>query len=234
MKRIVSICLFLVALSLSFVACTDTADQKTATNMGNKEKAPAARAKLVSNKVAGIQVGDQAPNFKLKNIDEKMYRLEDIKDANGNAPKGFIITFTCNTCPVAQMYEDRIIALHDKMSALGYPVVAIQPNDPSMKPGDSFSEMQKRAADKDYPFVYLLDDGQEIFPQYGASRTPEVYLVDNTFKLRYHGAIDDNSGDPDGVTINYVENAVSAIQSGQDPDPADIKAVGCGIKAKRT
>lgn len=234
MKRIVSICLFLTALSLSFVACTDKADQKTATKMENKEKAPAARAKLVSNKIAGIQVGDQAPNFKLKNVDDKMYGLEDIKDANGNAPKGFIITFTCNTCPVAKMYEDRIIALHDKMSPLGYPVVAIQPNDPSMKPGDSFSEMQKRAADKNYPFVYLLDDGQEIFPQYGASRTPEIYLVDNTFKLRYHGAIDDNSGDPDGVTINYVENAVSAIQSGQDPDPADIKAVGCGIKAKRT
>lgn len=234
MKRIVSICLFLTALSLSFVACTDQADQKTATKMENKEKAPAARAKLVSNKVAGLQVGDQAPNFKLKNVDEKMYGLEDIKDANGNAPKGFIITFTCNTCPVAKMYEDRIIALHDKMSPLGYPVVAIQPNDPSMKPGDSFSEMQKRAADKNYPFVYLLDDGQEVFPQYGASRTPEIYLVDNTFKLRYHGAIDDNSGDPDGVTINYVENAVSAIQSGQDPDPADIKAVGCGIKAKRT
>lgn len=234
MKRIVSICLFFVALSLSFVACTDTADQKTATKMENEEKAPAARAKLVSNKVAGIQVGDQAPNFKLKNVDGKMYGLEDIKDANGNAPKGFIITFTCNTCPVAKMYEDRIIALHDKMSPLGYPVVAIQPNDPSMKPGDSFSEMQKRATDKNYPFLYLLDDGQEIFPQYGASRTPEIYLVDNTFKLRYHGAIDDNSGDPDGVTINYVENAVSAIQNGQDPDPADIKAVGCGIKAKRT
>lgn len=234
MKRIVSICLFLTALSLSFVACTENTDKQTSTNMETGEKAPAAKAKLVSHTVAGIQVGDQAPNFNLKNIDEKMYSLEDIKDANGEAAKGYIITFTCNTCPVAKMYEDRIIALHNKMSALGYPVVAIQPNDPSLKPGDSFAEMQKRAADKEYPFAYLFDDGQEIFPQYGASRTPEVYLVDNTLKLRYHGAIDDNSGDPDGVTINYVENAVSALQNGQDPNPADIKAVGCGIKAKRT
>lgn len=236
MKRIFGISLFLALMSLTFVGCTDAEAQhdKTADQMENKEKAPTAKVKLVSHEAAGIQVGDQAPNFKLMNIDGKMYSLEDIKDANGNPAKGYIVTFTCNTCPVAKMYEDRLIALHNKMAKRGYPLVAIQPNDPEIKPGDSFEKMKERAAEKNFPFVYLLDDGQKIYPQYGASRTPEIYLLDETFKLRYHGAVDDNSGDPDGVTVNYVEKAVTALENGQNPDPNDVKAVGCSIKAKRT
>ena len=90
------------------------------------------------------------------------------------------------------------------------------------------------AKEKGFPFVYLLDEGQEIFPQYGASRTPEIYLLDATHKLRYHGAIDDNSGDAEAVTVNYVEKAVAALENGKDPDPSDIKAVGCSIKVKKS
>ena len=236
MKRIFGIFLAFALLQLSFTACTeghDTAD-KTAKKMEKVDKSTSSAAKLVSNKAAGLTVGDIAPNFKLKNVDGKFYGLEDIKDANGEDPKGYIVTFTCNTCPVAKMYEERLIALHNKMAPLGYPVVAIQPNDPQLKPGDSFTAMQERAKAKGFPFVYLLDEGQEIFPQYGASRTPEIYLLDATRKLRYHGAIDDNSGDAEAVTVNYVEKAVTALQNGQDPNPSDIKAVGCSIKAKRT
>jgi peroxiredoxin len=183
--------------------------------------------------ITGVKVGDKAPAFNLKNIDGKMYSFENIKDANGNTPKGYVVTFTCNTCPYAVMYEDRLIELHNTLSAKGYPVVAIQPNDPEVKEGDNFANMQQRAKEKGFPFLYLMDEGQAIYPQYGASRTPEIYLVDANHVVRYHGAIDDNAQDAEAVTVNYVEKAVEAIENGQEPNPADVKAIGCTIKTKK-
>jgi peroxiredoxin len=208
----------------------------------NNEAAPteeSAAAATVANESAettdlnGVQVGDEAPFFNLKNIDGNMYSFDNIKDANGETPKGFIVTFTCNTCPYAVGYEDRLIALHNKLAPMGYPVVAIQPNDPELKPDDSFEAMQVRAEEKGFPFLYMIDEGQEIYPQYGATRTPEIYLVDADRIVRYHGAIDDSAQDPEGVTVNFVEAAVQAIEEGRDPDPADVKAIGCTIKTKR-
>ncbi|MGH1435321.1 MAG: thioredoxin family protein [Lewinella sp.] len=183
--------------------------------------------------MTGVKVGDTAPAFNLKNIDGNMYSFDNIKDANGNTPKGYVVTFTCNTCPYAVMYEDRLIDLHNTLSPMGYPVVAIQPNDPEIKEGDNFANMQQRAKEKGFPFLYLMDEGQAIYPQYGASRTPEIYLVDADLVVRYHGAIDDNAQDAEAVTINYVEKAVEAINNGQEPNPADVKAVGCSIKTKK-
>jgi peroxiredoxin len=176
----------------------------------------------------GIKVGDTAPDFSLMNVDGKMYSLDDVKDANGNDAKGWIVTFTCNSCPVAQAYESRLIALHEKMSQMGYPVVAIMPNDTDIKPSDSMEEMKK----KNYPFVYLMDEKQEIFPAYGATRTPEIYLVDNNKVLRYTGAIDNNSRDASAVTENYVQNAINRLEKGESPDPDFTKAIGCSIKIK--
>src|SRR5687767_14125155 len=92
--------------------------------------------------------GAKALDFKLKNVDEKMVSLEDFKDA-----KGFIVIFTCNHCPFSKAYEDRIIDLHNKYASKGYPVIAINPNDSKLEPEDSFENMQKRAADKKFPFV---------------------------------------------------------------------------------
>src|SRR5437764_553070 len=120
---------------------------------------------------AGYKPGDKARDFKLKNVDGKMMSLADYKDA-----KGFIVTFTCNHCPFAKAYEDRIIALHTKYAAKGYPVVAINPNDKDREPDDSFDNMVIRAKDKKYPFAYLYDESQEIAKAYGATRTPHVYI----------------------------------------------------------
>lgn len=181
---------------------------------------------------AGLKVGDIAPDFSLKNVDGKMYSLKDIKDAAGNAPKGYIVTFTCNTCPYAQANEDRLIELHHKMAAKGYPVVAIQPNDPTLSGGDSFEAMKKNAQEKGFPFVYLFDEGQEIFPKYGAGKTPEIYLLDAGLKLHYTGAIDDNAQDASAVKVKYVENAIAALEKGQVPQPSFTRAIGCGIKSK--
>ena len=176
----------------------------------------------------GLKVGDKAPDFKLKNVDGRMVSLKDYTDV-----KGYIVTFTCNTCPYAVMYEDRLIELHNKFAPQGYPVVAIQPNDPEAQPGDALDKMQARAKEKGFPFVYLFDEGQKVYPQYGASRTPEIYLLDKEMVVRYTGAIDDNAQDASVVTVRYVENAIAAIESGKNPEPSFVKAVGCTIKVKK-
>ena len=183
---------------------------------------------------AGIGIGDIAPYFKLMNIDGKWYSFDNITDANGNTPKGYIIIFTCNTCPYAEASEQRIIDLHNTYSPKGYPVVAIQPNDPNIKPGDSFEAMKANAAEKGFTFLYLLDEGQEVFPKYGATKTPEVYLTDSDRIVRYHGAIDDNVRDAGNVKVKFVEDAIAAMENGEKPDPDTTKAIGCGIKASKS
>ena len=155
-----------------------------------------------------------------------------IKDANGEAPKGYIVPFTCNPCPYAQANEDRLISLHEEYAPKGWPVVAIQPNDPSIQPGDSMDKMKERAKEKGFPFPYLLDDGQEVYPQYGASYTPHIFLLNADRKTLYIGAIDDSPRNPDGVKQQFVRDAIAAYEAGKKIDPAFTKAVGCSIKAK--
>lgn len=176
----------------------------------------------------GLEVGDTAPDFKLQNaITDEWVSLSDYKDT-----KGYIVIFTCNTCPYSVMYEDRIIALHQKYAEKGYPVVAINPNDPDMQPDDSYDKMKVRADEKEFPFPYLFDANQEVFPAYGASRTPHVFLLDKARTVKYIGAIDNNAKSPDGATELYVDSAIKALESGKSPDPNFTKAIGCTIKVK--
>ena len=176
----------------------------------------------------GYQVGDTAEDFNLKNIDGKMVTLKDYKNANG-----YIVVFTCNGCPYAQAYEQRIIDLHNKYASQGYPVIAINPNDPKLTSADSYDKMQARAKKKKYPYVYLIDEKQDVFPKFGATRTPHVFLLDKNKVVKYIGGIDDNADDASAVTVKYVENAIESLKSGKNPDPSLTKAVGCSIKKKR-
>lgn len=176
----------------------------------------------------GYQVGDKAADFSLKNVDGTMVSLSDFDGA-----RGFLVIFTCNTCPYAQAYEDRIIALDAKYKPQGVPVIAINPNDPSAKPGDSFAKMKERAAEKGFTFPYLFDEGQKVYPQYGATRTPHVFLLEKTATgnmVKYIGAIDDNYQDASQVDETFVENAVDAMLAGNEINPKTTKAIGCGIK----
>ncbi|MFT0716495.1 thioredoxin family protein [Flagellimonas lutimaris] len=176
----------------------------------------------------GYEVGDVAADFSLKNVDGTMVSLSDFDSA-----KGFLVIFTCNTCPYAQAYEDRIIALDANYKQQGVPVIAINPNDPSAKPGDSFAKMKERAINKGFSFPYLIDEGQNIYPQYGATRTPQVFLLEKTAKgnvVKYIGAIDDNYQDASQVDEKFVENAVDAMLAGNEINPKTTKAIGCGIK----
>lgn len=180
---------------------------------------------------AGLKVGDVAVPFKLTNIDNKMVSLSDY-----NSSKGVIVIFTCNHCPFAVAYEDRIIDLHKKYSSLGFPVVAINPNDAVAYPEDDFASMQKRSKDKKFPFVYLYDESQVIARAYGAQKTPHVYILQKEgadFKVRYIGAIDDNTDEPAAVTKKYVENALNALIEGQTVSENFTKAIGCSIKWKK-
>jgi len=219
--------LFLLAAGL-FSACQPNTSTDTEKAAATVSKTPVAKTVALKN---GVQIGEKAPAFNLKGIDGHTYSFDNIMDANGNKPKGFIVIFTCNTCPVAKANEERIIALHNTFSPKGYPVVAIQPNDPALKPGDSYSAMQSYASEKGFPFLYLFDDGQEIYPQYGATRTPEVFLVDTKRIVRYHGAIDNSARDADSVSEKFLEKAIDAVETGQEPSPAKTKAIGCSIKA---
>ncbi|MCO6489061.1 MAG: thioredoxin family protein [Phaeodactylibacter sp.] len=220
--------IFTFALALSAFACNgNTGTDQQSNAASEKSEAP---AQTVALKPDGVGVGDKAPAFSLKNVDGKEYSFETIKDANGNEPKGYIVIFTCNTCPYAVASEQRIIDLHNKYAPMGYPVVAIQPNDPAVQPGDSFAAMKERAGEMGYPFLYLFDEGQEVYPKYGATRTPEVYLVDKSLTVRYTGAIDDSVRDPESVKEKFLENAIEAIEKGEEPKPAATKAVGCSIK----
>ncbi len=174
-------------------------------------------------------IGDVAPDFNLKNVDGAMVQLSGMKDT-----KGTIVIFTCNTCPYAKAYEERIVALHQKYATLGYPVVAINSNDKNVQPGDSYDKMQSLAKDKRYPFAYLYDETQEIAQSYGALKTPHVYVLDNNRVVRYMGAIDDNSEEAADVKEKYVENAVDALLAGKEVAVKETRAIGCGIKWKRS
>lgn len=181
---------------------------------------------------SGYQIGDAAADFKLKNVNGKMVSLADYKTA-----KGFVVIFTCNTCPVAKSYEQRIIALDRKYQALGYPVIAINPNDPDAQPGESFDNMVERAKQKGYTFPYLSDPGHLVTRKFGATRTPHVFILQKTAKgniVRYIGAIDDDTEDTDSAKTKYVENALSAIDQNREPAPATTKAIGCTIKWKKS
>jgi len=177
----------------------------------------------------GYQVGDTARDFKLKNIDGKTVSMADYADA-----KGFIVTFTCNTCPYAVAYEDRLIALHNTYAPQGYPVIAINPNDVKVSPKDSYAHMQQRAREKNFPFAYLYDETQQITSTYGATRTPHLYIVqkqqDGTFKVAYIGAIDDNYKDATQVQKKYAAQALDELIAGKPVSQPNTKAIGCTIK----
>ncbi|WDF47398.1 thioredoxin family protein [Chryseobacterium sp. KACC 21268] len=180
---------------------------------------------------SGYQVGDEATDFKLKNIDGKMVSLSDYKSA-----KGFIVIFTCNRCPYAKKYEDRIIELDKMFKSKGYPVIAINPNDATVQPQDGFAEMQTRAKEKGFTFPYLVDEGQKIYPIYGATKTPHVYILkkeNGKNIVKYIGAIDNNYENPNDVSEFYVQDAVNQLLKNEAVKTEKTVAIGCTIKVKK-
>jgi peroxiredoxin len=174
----------------------------------------------------GYEVGDTAADFKLKNVDGKMVSLADFKNA-----KGFIVIFDCNTCPISKAYNERIIELNTKFAGLGFPVVAINPNDPSKSKGDTFEQNVKYAKKKGYTFSYLEDADQTVTKAFGATNTPHVFVLTKELRVAYIGSID-NSTRPAEATKFFVQDAVNALLEGKSIPVTKTKAVGCGIKWK--
>lgn len=177
------------------------------------------------------KAGDTATDFSLKNLDGKMVSLSQYGDA-----KGFILVFSCNVCPVVIKYEDRIKELHKEYSGKGYPVVAINSNDPSLSPGDSYEAMKKHAKKNGYEFEYLYDESQAVAKTYGATNTPHVYLLsknEGKLKVEYVGAIDNNADNGASADKKYVVDALNKLIKGEQPSVTSTKAVGCGIKWKK-
>ncbi|MBF4484930.1 thioredoxin family protein [Flavobacterium sp. CSZ] len=179
---------------------------------------------------ATLKAGQTAPEFKLKNVDGK-----EVSFASYPKAKGFIVVFTCNTCPYAVAYEKRIIELDKKFKPQGYPVIAINPNDPEASKADAYDKMQQLAKDKKYPFPYLFDQGQVVTDQYGAKHTPHLFIVSKTSKgniVEYVGAIDN---DPEGTKTEktkYAEDVIASLKSNQKPAITETKEIGCTVKRK--
>ncbi|MFC2116941.1 thioredoxin family protein [Bacteroidota bacterium] len=176
----------------------------------------------------GYNVGDKASDFKLENIDGKYVSLADYPDA-----KGFVVVFTCNGCPYAKAYQDRIVELDKKYKSKGFPVIAINSNNTDIKPDDDLAAMKKRAEEKGFTFPYLKDANYEVYKEYGATRTPHIYVLakqDAELVVSYIGAIDDNYQDASHVKEPYLANAIDALLADMEPEPKFTKAIGCTIK----
>jgi len=174
-----------------------------------------------------MNIGDAAVPFTLKGVDDKHHALSDYEDKNAVA-----VIFSCNHCPYVQAWEDRMVQIQSEYAAKGVQFVAISANDTEKYPDDSFDKMKERAKQKGFNFPYLYDETQEIAKAYGAERTPEVFLFDQSGKLQYHGAIDDNYEEPEAVKATYLRDALDAVLAGSSPSTTNTPPVGCTIKWK--
>jgi peroxiredoxin len=178
------------------------------------------------NKV--LKPGDPAPSFSnLPGADGKKYALADFKDKNV-----VVLVITCNHCPVAQAYQDRLIGLTKKFADKGVAVVAINCTDPAEAEGqDTLEKMTERARDKQYNFPYLQDASGKVGKALGASVTPEFFVLNKDRKVCYLGAFDNANG-KDGfqkAKTNYLEPAVKAALEGKMPEITETAAHGCGV-----
>jgi peroxiredoxin len=174
-----------------------------------------------------LSIGDEAPAWKdLPGVDGKTHSLSDLKDK-----PIVVVVFTCNSCPYAVDYEDRINALAKAQAGdTGkVRVVAINVN---LVPADSLPKMLTRSKDKGFAFPYLYDETQEIAKAYGATRTPEFFVLDAQRKITYMGAMDDNST-AEKVTKKYLEPAITAALAGKTPEVKETVAIGCNIRFAR-
>ncbi len=180
-----------------------------------------------------LAMGSPAPDFELPGVDDKVHRLRDFDNA-----RLLVLVFTCNHCPTAQAYEDRLIQLAKDYQDRGVAVIAISPNDPQAVRldelgysdlGDSLAEMKLRAKEKAFPFPYLYDgDRQQVSRAYGVLATPHVFIFDQTRKLRYEGRVDD---DEKGAPKSHdARNAMDALLSGRRVPVEKTRTFGCSTK----
>jgi peroxiredoxin len=176
--------------------------------------------------MANLKIGDQALPFNLPGVDGKSHSLAEYSGRNT------VVIFSCNHCPYVRAWEARMVQIQTDYGMKGVQLVAVNSNDASKYPDDSFEKMKERASEKHFNFPYLRDESQELASAYGAERTPEVFLFDKAGTLRYHGVIDDNYDDPAAVKMKFLRDALDAVLAGRTPTTTETKPVGCTIKWK--
>ena len=164
-------------------------------------------------------------DIKMADISGKDISLNDAKGKNG-----LLVIFSCNTCPWVIAWEDRYVELADSYKDKGVGIVAINSNEKQFETVDSMKEMQAHAKEQGYNFYYTMDNGSKLASEFGATRTPHIYLFDKKDKLVYRGAIDDNARKPDKVENTYLADAIDNMLAGNTIDPTATKALGCAIK----
>jgi len=176
---------------------------------------------------AVLALGAKAPkaSVQMKNVDGSSLSV-----ASAAGKKGTLVIFTCNHCPWAKLWQERIAELGNAAAAAGVGVIAINSNDPAAYPEDDYTEMQARAKMLGFQFPYVVDATSEVAMAFGASKTPEAFLFDAKGKLVYHGTIDDNAREASAVKQPWLRQAVDAVAAGKRVATAETKALGCSIK----
>jgi peroxiredoxin len=174
-----------------------------------------------------LSIGDAAPAWRdLPGVDGKKHSMADLQDR-----QVLVVVFTCNSCPIASDYEDRMIAFAKKYCGPGQKAGLVAINCNTVEE-DQLPHMKERAAAKAFPYPYLFDQSQKIGKAYGAAFTPEFFVLDKDRKVAYMGAFDDNV-EPTKMKHAYVEPAVEAVLTGAKPSPAETQASGCLIRYER-
>jgi len=175
--------------------------------------------------LAELKIGAPAPDWSgVIGIDDKEHGLADYKEA-----KVVVMVFTCNHCPVAIAYQDRLVALQKDYQKKGVQLIAVNVNN---IPADRLEPMKVRAKEKGFNFPYLYDPTQKMGYDYGARVTPHVFVLDKDRKIAYVGAVDDNNN-PKKAEKHYLRDALDALLAGQKPAPAETRPRGCTVKYDR-
>jgi peroxiredoxin len=182
---------------------------------------------VVEESDSTLDAGDVAPDFELRGTDEETYGLDDFADN-----EALLVVFTCNHCPYAKAKFDLLNELAAEYDDVA--VVGINPNDADEYPDDSFERMQELVDDGTIAYdAYLRDDAQSVASVYGATCTPDPFLFekdDGTFRLAYHGRLDDALNPDDEPTRYHVREAIDAVLADEPVDLEWQPSRGCSIK----
>jgi peroxiredoxin len=173
------------------------------------------------------RIGKTVSDFKLISTGGSVVSL-----SNYPAAKGFIVVFTCNHCPFAKLYYERLNALHTEFSKQGVPLLAISSTDTVMYQSDSYDNMKALAKQKGFKYPYLFDGTQTVAKNFRADKTPHAFViwkVNGTWQIKYNGAIDDNGNEPTEVKTRYLANAVNELLAGKPVTVQETKSIGCSI-----
>ena len=174
----------------------------------------------------GTPINGYAPDFELPGIDEDVHHLSRYLEKF----RAIAVIFMCNHCPYVQLYLNRMKELQADFQDRDVTLIGINANDPNQYPDDSFENMKIFAANNQLNFPYIRDVAQDVAESFGASKTPEVFLLDQDGRLRYKGLIDDNSDDPAGVGVSYLRSAIDQLLKNEPVEPSSTEAQGCSIK----